>query len=86
MFNAAVSRTVRQRSMRLVVAARRGSRAWFLHPFLTPKDGMEWGVLKPKSDTLLLCVTFKPLLFLAIVLSSSVRGREMYHIKIRWTQ
>lgn len=50
--------------MRMVVAARRGCRAWFLHPFLMPKDGMEWGVLKQKAGTLLWCVTFKALLFL----------------------
>lgn len=73
-------------SVRLVVAARRGCRAWFLHLLLMPKDGMEWGVLKPKVGTLLWCVTFKPLLFLAIVLSSSGRGGEMYHIKIRCIQ
>lgn len=54
--------------------------------FFMPKDAMEWGVLKPKADTMLLCVTFKPLTFLAIVLSSSGRDREMYHIKIRFTQ
>lgn len=72
--------------MRLMVAVRRGCRAWFLHHFLMPEDGMGWGVLKPKAGTLLWCVTFKPLLFLAIVLSSSGRDREMYHIKIRCTQ
>lgn len=54
--------------------------------FFMPKDGMEWGVLKPKANTLLWCVTFKPLIFLAMVLSSSGRDREMYHIKIRFTQ
>lgn len=63
-----------------------GGRAWFLHPFLMPKDGMEWAVIKPKAGTLFWCVTFKPLLVLAIVLCGSGRGREMYHIKIRCTQ
>lgn len=56
-------------------------KAWFPYPFLTPKGGTEGGVLKPKSDSLLLCVTFNPLLFLAIVLSSNERCWETYHIK-----
>lgn len=54
-------------------------------PLPHDKDGMEWGVLKPKAGTLLWCAIFKPLLFLAVVLSSSGRGREMYHFKIRCT-
>lgn len=38
-------------------------------------------MLKPKSDSLLLCVTFNPLLFLGIDSSSNERCWETYHIK-----
>lgn len=62
-------------------AAMGGPRAWFPYPFLMPKGSVDGGVLKPKLNSLLLCVTFNPLLFLATVLSSSQRCWETYRRK-----
>jgi len=56
-----------------------GRRAWSLYH----EGGMEGGVLKPKLDSLLLCVTFNPRLFFSVVLSSNKRCWESYHIKYK---